>query len=146
MHGCMTENNRKIKIKLKYIWIDLMGSIYAPYMFMMENIENNTRYERVMCQVKENLVVEGNTLSVKVAEATEMLNKATAAANAVVRLFHQVTGDAVVVSAILGVRPYTAIIRKWGRCGYLPAVKHPSRYLCPSSESSIDVNDHNEML
>ena len=25
------KNSRKIEIKLKYIWIDLMRSIYAPY-------------------------------------------------------------------------------------------------------------------
>ena len=32
MHGCVIENTRKIKIQLENIWIDLMRSIYAPYM------------------------------------------------------------------------------------------------------------------
>ena len=32
MHGCVMENVRKIKIKLENIWVDLMRSIYAPYM------------------------------------------------------------------------------------------------------------------
>ena len=31
MHGCVMENIRKIKIKLENIWIDLIRSIYAPY-------------------------------------------------------------------------------------------------------------------
>ena len=31
MHGCVMENVQKIKIKLENIWIDLIRSIYAPY-------------------------------------------------------------------------------------------------------------------
>ena len=46
-----------------------------------------------------------------------------------------------IVCAILGVRPYTAIMEKWKRCGYLLAVKYPSWYLCPSSKSSVKVSD-----
>ena len=58
-------------------------------------------------------------------------------------------GCVMILCAILGVRPYTAIMEKWKRCRYLPAVKYPSRYLCPSSKSSVnvsDVNDCNEMV
>ena len=55
-------------------------------------------------------------------------------------------GCVTILSAILGVRPYTAIMKKWGRCEYLPAVKYPGWYLRLSGESSIDVNDCNEML
>ena len=33
MHGWITENSQKIEIKLEYIWIDLIRSIYAPYMY-----------------------------------------------------------------------------------------------------------------
>ena len=43
--------------------------------------------------------------------------------------------------AILGVRPYTAIVERWERCGYLPAIKYPGWYLCPSCKSSVGVND-----
>ena len=32
MHGCVMENVQKVKIKLENIWIDLIRSIYAPYM------------------------------------------------------------------------------------------------------------------
>ena len=32
------------------------------------------------------------------------------------------------------------------RCGYLPAVKYPSWYLCPSGKSSVDVNDCDETM
>ena len=55
----------------------------------------------------------------------------------------------IILYAILGVRPYTAIMKKWKRCGYLPAVKYPGWYLCPSSKFSVsvsDVNDCNEMV
>ena len=55
-------------------------------------------------------------------------------------------GCMMILSGILGVRPYTAIMEKWERCGYLPAVKYPSQYLCPSSKSSVDVNDCNETV
>ena len=51
-----------------------------------------------------------------------------------------------ILSAILGVRPYTDIMKKWERCGYLPAVKYPSQYLCLSGKSSVDVNDHDETV
>ena len=34
-----------------------------------------------------------------------------------------------ILSAILGVRPYTAIMEKWERCGYLPGVKYHGQYL-----------------
>ena len=51
--------------------------------------------------------------------------------------------------AILGVRPYTAIIERWESCGYLTAVKYPGWYLCPSYKSFVDlgdVNDWDEMV
>ena len=32
MHGWITENSRKIEMKLECIWIDLVRGIYAPYM------------------------------------------------------------------------------------------------------------------
>ena len=54
-----------------------------------------------------------------------------------------------ILYTVLGVRPYTAIMEEWKRCGYLPAVKYPGRYLCPSSNSSVgvsDVNDCNETV
>ena len=51
-----------------------------------------------------------------------------------------------ILYTILGVRPYTAIIEKWKRCGYLPAVKYPSWYLCPSGTLSVHVSDHDETL
>ena len=53
-------------------------------------------------------------------------------------------GCEMILYIILGVRPYTAIIEKWKRCGYLPAVKYPGQYLCPSYKSSVDVNDVND--
>ena len=53
-------------------------------------------------------------------------------------------GCEMILYTILGVRPYTAIIEKWKRCGYLPAVKYPGQYLCPSYKSSVDVNDVND--
>ena len=53
--------------------------------FVMENIEDDVRYERVMCRVKESLAAERNALSIKVVEATEMLDKTTAVADAMVR-------------------------------------------------------------
>ncbi|KAF8518177.1 hypothetical protein JB92DRAFT_3113124 [Gautieria morchelliformis] len=62
--------------------------------FVMESIEDDTRYERVMCRVKESLAAEGNALSIKVAEATEMLDKATAAADATAKLSRQIAEDA----------------------------------------------------
>ena len=34
-------------------------------------------------------------------------------------------GCMMILSGILGVRPYTAIMEKWERCGYLPVVKYP---------------------
>ena len=46
-----------------------------------------------------------------------------------------------ILYAILGVRPYTAIVERWERCGYLPAVKYPGWYLCLSCKSSVGVND-----
>ena len=49
-----------------------------------------------------------------------------------------------ILCAILGVWPYTAIMEKWKRCGYLPAVKYPSRCLCPSSKPSVNVSDVND--
>ena len=49
-----------------------------------------------------------------------------------------------ILCAILGVRPYTAIMEKWERCGYLSVVKYPGRYLCPSSKYSVDVSDVND--
>ena len=55
-------------------------------------------------------------------------------------------GCVMILSAILGVRPYTAIMKRWGRCGYLPAVKYPSWYLHLSGESSAHVSDCNETL
>ena len=58
-------------------------------------------------------------------------------------------GCVVILCTVLGVRPYTAIIEEWKRCGYLPAVKYPGWYLCPSSNSSFcvsDVNDCDEMV
>ena len=58
-------------------------------------------------------------------------------------------GYVMILCAILGVRPYTAKMEKWKRCGYLPAVKYPGRCLCPSSKSSVyvsDVNDCNETV
>ena len=55
-------------------------------------------------------------------------------------------GCVTILSVILGVRLYTAIMKKWGRCGYLPAVKYPSQYLRLSGKSSIDVNDHDETV
>ena len=48
-----------------------------------------------------------------------------------------------ILYAILGVRTYAAIIERWERCGYLPAVKYPGRYLCLSYKSSIGVSDVN---
>ena len=45
---------------------------------------------------------------------------------------------------ILGLRPYTAIIEKWERCEYLPAVKYPGWYLCPSYKSYANVSDVND--
>ena len=54
-----------------------------------------------------------------------------------------------ILYAILEVRPYTAIMGELKRCGYLPAVKYPCRYLCLSSESFVsvsDVNDCDEMV
>ena len=36
--------------------------------------------------------------------------------------------------------------KRWGRCGYLPAVKYPGWYLCPSGEFSVHVGDHDETL
>ena len=55
-------------------------------------------------------------------------------------------GCMMILSAILGVRPYTAIVKKWGRCGYLPAVKYPGQYLHPSGKYFINVNDCDETL
>ena len=58
-------------------------------------------------------------------------------------------GCVMILYTIMGVRPYTAIMEKWKRCGYLPAVKYPGQYLCPSGISSVgvsDVNDCNEMV
>ena len=58
-------------------------------------------------------------------------------------------GCVMILYAILGVRPYTAIMRELKRCGYLHAVKYPGWYLCPSSESFVsvsDVNDCDEMV
>ena len=46
-----------------------------------------------------------------------------------------------ILYAILGVRPYTGIVGRWERCGYLPAVKYPAWYLCLSYKSSVGVND-----
>ena len=36
MHGYVMKNIRKIKKKLENIWIDLMRSIYAPYISMVD--------------------------------------------------------------------------------------------------------------
>ena len=55
-------------------------------------------------------------------------------------------GCTMILSGILGVRPYTAIMEKWERCGYLPAVKYPGWYLCPSSKFSVNVNDCDETV
>ena len=58
-------------------------------------------------------------------------------------------GCVMILYTIMGVRPYTAIMEKWKRCGYLPAVKYPGQYLCPSSKSFVcvsDVNDCDEMV
>ena len=55
-------------------------------------------------------------------------------------------GCVMILGAILGVRPYTVIMGKWERCGYLPVVKYPSQYLCLSSKSSVDVNDCDETV
>ena len=55
-------------------------------------------------------------------------------------------GCMMILSAILRVRPYTAIMKKWERCGYLPAVKYPSQYLCSSDESPVNVNDHDRTV
>ena len=52
-------------------------------------------------------------------------------------------GCEMILYAVLGVRPYTAIMERWERCGYLPAVKYPGRYLCLSYKSSIGVSDVN---
>ena len=52
-------------------------------------------------------------------------------------------GCVMILYAILGVRPYTTIMEKWKICGYLPAVKYPGQYLCPSSKSSVSVSDVN---
>ena len=35
MHGCVMENVRKMKIKMENIWIDLIRSIYIPYIKLM---------------------------------------------------------------------------------------------------------------
>ena len=56
------------------------------------------------------------------------------------------SGCVMILSAILGVSPYTAIMKKWERCGYLPAVKYPGQYLCPSGKSSVNVNDRDETV
>ena len=50
-----------------------------------------------MCRVKETLMAEGNALSIKATEATELIDKATTATDSMVRLFCQVTEDTVVV-------------------------------------------------
>ena len=58
-------------------------------------------------------------------------------------------GCVMILYTILGMRPYIAIVEKWKRCGYLPAIKYPGQYLCLSSKSSVnvsDVNDCNEMV
>ena len=49
-----------------------------------------------------------------------------------------------ILYAILGVRPYTAIIERWERCGYLSAVKYPGWYLCLYYKSSVGVSDVND--
>ena len=55
-------------------------------------------------------------------------------------------GCVMILCAILGVRPYTAIMGKWERCGYFPVAKYPGQYLCPSSKSSVDVIDCDETV
>ena len=52
-------------------------------------------------------------------------------------------GCVMILYTILEVRPYTAIVEKWKRCGYLPAVKYPCQCLYPSYKSSVNVNDVN---
>ena len=54
-------------------------------------------------------------------------------------------GCVMILYTILGVRLYTAMMGKWERCGYLPAVKYPGRYLGLSSKSSVDVSDVNDV-
>ena len=38
VHGCVLENVRKVRLKLKNVWIDLIRSIYAPYISILPSI------------------------------------------------------------------------------------------------------------
>ena len=49
-----------------------------------------------------------------------------------------------ILCAILGVRPYTAIMEMWKRCGYLSAVEYPGWCLCPPYKSFVNFNDVND--
>ena len=48
-----------------------------------------------------------------------------------------------ILYTILGGRPYTAIIERWERCRYLPAVKYPGWCLYTPYKSSISINEVN---
>ena len=55
-------------------------------------------------------------------------------------------GYVMILSAILGVRPYIAIMKKMGKMWILACCQVSRSDLCLSGEFSIDVNDHDEML
>jgi ribosomal protein S26 len=62
--------------------------------FVLEEVEDDARCEKIVSQIREGLAAEGNALSAKILEATALIDKATTAAETAARLSHQVPKDA----------------------------------------------------
>ncbi|KAF8508953.1 hypothetical protein JB92DRAFT_3120373 [Gautieria morchelliformis] len=77
--------------------------------FVLEEVEDDARCERIVSQVREGLAAEGNALSAKILEATALIDKATAAAETAARLSHQVTEDAAAAVQTVEIMDYVSM-------------------------------------